>query len=95
MVFLAIVEICLAFWNEIGVRIAFLAPTFRHGVRPELGNLKLDTIKEVWLRESDSRAISLSWCGNERSIPPEWMSILSPNLSTAIAEHSMCYTYLW
>ena len=92
MGFLAVVEICLALWNETGVRIAIMAPILSHGIGPEIVNLKLNAIKEVWLRESDSRAISLSWCGNERSMPPEWMSILSPNLSTAIAEHSICYT---
>ena len=35
-------------------------------------------------------AISFSWCGNCRSRPPPWMSIVSPRCASAIAEHSMC-----
>ena len=35
-------------------------------------------------------AISFSWCGNLRSIPPPWMSKWSPKSATDIAEHSMC-----
>jgi hypothetical protein len=35
-------------------------------------------------------AISFSWCGNLRSMPPPWMSKCSPSSSTDIAEHSMC-----
>ena len=36
-------------------------------------------------------ASSLSWCGNLRSTPPEWMSMLLPRSTEAIAEHSMCH----
>ena len=35
-------------------------------------------------------AISFSWWGNCRSIPPPWMSKLSPRSSWLMAEHSMC-----
>lgn len=35
-------------------------------------------------------ASSLSWCGNMRSTPPLWTSILSPRISVAMTEHSMC-----
>ena len=35
-------------------------------------------------------AISFSWCGNSRSMPPPWMSKVSPNSSQLMAEHSMC-----
>src|SRR3546814_8854945 len=35
-------------------------------------------------------AISFSWCGNCRSMPPAWMSMVSPRCAAAIAEHSMC-----
>ena len=35
-------------------------------------------------------AISFSWCGNLRSMPPPWMSKCGPSSATAIAEHSMC-----
>src|SRR5262249_16953799 len=35
-------------------------------------------------------AISFSWCGNTRSMPPPWMSNVSPKCFQAIAEHSMC-----
>ena len=35
-------------------------------------------------------AISFSWCGKTRSMPPPWMSKSSPRSSSAIAEHSMC-----
>ena len=35
-------------------------------------------------------AISFSWCGNCRSTPPAWMSMVSPRWAAAIAEHSMC-----
>ena len=36
-------------------------------------------------------AISFSWCGKIRSMPPAWMSIGGPPSSrSAIAEHSMC-----
>lgn len=36
-------------------------------------------------------AISLSWCGNARSIPPECMSMLLPRTAEAITEHSICH----
>ncbi len=36
-------------------------------------------------------ASSLSWRGNARSIPPEWMSIYLPSVSDAMAERSMCH----
>jgi len=35
-------------------------------------------------------ASSLSWWGNRRSNPPPWISIDSPRMDPAIAEHSMC-----
>ncbi|MNS85237.1 hypothetical protein D3C72_1190970 [compost metagenome] len=35
-------------------------------------------------------AISFSWCGNSRSLPPPWMSKLSPRQQVDITEHSMC-----
>ena len=35
-------------------------------------------------------AISFSWCGNCRSMPPPWMSKCSPSSALHIAEHSMC-----
>ena len=35
-------------------------------------------------------AASHSWCGNTRSRPPPWMSIVSPSSRSASAEHSMC-----
>ena len=35
-------------------------------------------------------AISFSWCGNTRSMPPPWMSKVSPRCFHDIAEHSMC-----
>ena len=35
-------------------------------------------------------AISFSWCGKARSLPPAWMSSCSPRCFIAIAEHSMC-----
>ena len=36
-------------------------------------------------------AISFSWCGNTRSMPPPWMSKLRPSSASLIAEHSMCH----
>src|SRR5438270_8299142 len=37
-------------------------------------------------------ASSFSWCGNIRSIPPPWMSIVSVfRHFMLIAEHSMCH----
>jgi hypothetical protein len=36
-------------------------------------------------------AISLSWWGKAKSIPPECMSILEPSIALAITEHSMCH----
>jgi hypothetical protein len=42
-------------------------------------------------RVTSDCAISLSWCGKARSIPPEWMSILSPRMADAITEHSICH----
>ena len=35
-------------------------------------------------------AISFSWCGNTRSLPPPWISKSTPSSFSAIAEHSMC-----
>ncbi|MNT36702.1 hypothetical protein D3C72_1728030 [compost metagenome] len=35
-------------------------------------------------------AISFSWCGNCRSMPPPWMSKVSPSVAPHMAEHSMC-----
>ena len=35
-------------------------------------------------------AISHSWCGNIRSMPPPWMSNRSPRYLVLMAEHSMC-----
>lgn len=35
-------------------------------------------------------AISLSWCGNLRSMPPVWISNVWPNIQEAITEHSIC-----
>ena len=35
-------------------------------------------------------AISFSWCGNTRSAPPPWMSMVSPSSAEIIALHSMC-----
>ena len=35
-------------------------------------------------------AISLSWWGNCRSNPPEWMSMEAPRILLAITEHSIC-----
>ena len=35
-------------------------------------------------------AISLVWCGKTRSLPPAWMSKVSPRCLRVIAEHSMC-----
>src|SRR5690606_29358059 len=35
-------------------------------------------------------AISFSWCGKTRSIPPPWMSNSGPRYFVAIAEHSRC-----
>ena len=35
-------------------------------------------------------AISFSWCGNTRSMPPPWMSKVSPRCCQLIAEHSRC-----
>lgn len=31
-----------------------------------------------------------TWCGNLRSSPPLWISILSPRIFDAMAEHSIC-----
>src|SRR5213596_776094 len=35
-------------------------------------------------------AVSHSWCGYTRSLPPPWMSIGRPRYSSDIAEHSRC-----
>src|SRR3990167_6700656 len=35
-------------------------------------------------------AISFSWCGKTRSLPPPWMSKHSPKSFWLIAEHSIC-----
>ena len=35
-------------------------------------------------------AISFSWCGKTRSMPPPWMSNVSPSSAPDMAEHSMC-----
>ncbi len=35
-------------------------------------------------------AISFSWCGNIRSTPPVWMSIVALNIFLIMAEHSIC-----
>ena len=35
-------------------------------------------------------AISFSWCGKTRSMPPPWMSNVSPSIFQLMAEHSMC-----
>src|SRR6478736_2400727 len=35
-------------------------------------------------------AISFSWCGKIRSMPPPWMSKALPRYLCAIAEHSRC-----
>ncbi len=35
-------------------------------------------------------AISFSWCGKIRSMPPPWMSKAAPRYLWAIAEHSRC-----
>ena len=35
-------------------------------------------------------AISFSWCGKIRSMPPPWMSNVSPRYAMLMAEHSMC-----
>jgi hypothetical protein len=36
-------------------------------------------------------AISFSWCGKMRSMPPPWMSNTSPSIAPDMAEHSMCH----
>jgi hypothetical protein len=46
-------------------------------------------ITSVWKAQHDC-AISFSWCGNTRSMPPPWMSKRSPRCFHDIAEHSMC-----
>ena len=35
-------------------------------------------------------AISFSWWGKIKSIPPEWISMFCPRTESAIAEHSIC-----
>ena len=35
--------------------------------------------------------ISFSWCGNTRSFPPPWMSMVLPRYFEIMAEHSMCH----
>src|SRR5947199_2702439 len=35
-------------------------------------------------------AISFSWCGKTRSMPPPWISKVLPRYCHAMAEHSMC-----
>ena len=35
-------------------------------------------------------AISFSWCGKIRSLPPPWISNTGPRCASAMAEHSMC-----
>ena len=47
--------------------------------------------KGPWLGFAASLcAISFSWCGKMRSIPPPWMSNPKPRYFALIAEHSMC-----
>src|ERR1700719_3053522 len=46
-------------------------------------------ITGVWKAQRDC-AISFSWCGKTRSIPPPWMSNTSPRYFHDMAEHSMC-----
>ncbi len=41
------------------------------------------------VKDSDC-AISFSWCGNIKSLPPPCMSKFSPRYLMLIAEHSMC-----
>lgn len=36
-------------------------------------------------------AISFSWWGNIKSMPPEWISSFLPKIAPAIAEHYMCH----
>src|SRR5207244_1063926 len=43
----------------------------------------------VWKAQRDC-AISFSWWGNTRSMPPPWMSKVSPRCFHDMAEHSMC-----
>ena len=49
---------------------------------------------QVWTNGSPVAAslwaISSSWCGKIRSIPPVWMSKDGPRWAMLIAEHSMC-----
>src|SRR5947208_1232953 len=42
-----------------------------------------------WNAQHDC-AISFSWCGKTRSMPPPWISNVSPRCFHDIAEHSMC-----
>ena len=35
-------------------------------------------------------AISFSWCGKHKSMPPPWRSKVTPKCSRDIAEHSIC-----
>src|SRR5574340_202360 len=45
-----------------------------------------------FLPEYDSDwAISFSWCGNMRSLPPPCISKSSPRYLRLMAEHSMCH----
>jgi len=57
---------------------------------PTLHQITFTQDEQIKLLTSDC-AISLSWCGNAKSLPPEWMSILSPNMALAMTEHSMCH----
>ena len=43
-----------------------------------------------WPTAPSDCAISSSWCGNRRSVPPVWMSKRSPRYFIDIAEHSTC-----
>ena len=43
-----------------------------------------------WPKAQVDWAISFSWCGKTRSMPPPWMSNTSPRCCQLIAEHSMC-----
>src|SRR5689334_22895796 len=53
--------------------------------------LCIQTLAKGWPAWADSDwAISFSWCGKTRSMPPPWMSKVSPRSDALMAEHSMC-----